>query len=369
MHIHLRSFVLRIFIIFSLIFGILGLSCFAITHTLAMWIKQFKQIRLGYLDLLVKYSLEIELASILFVLLSLVGIMVISSRYKVLKINLALAIGSISIILLGTYAVLCLFIYLNLDEVLNRNNVIFQPHKAERVLSEAILQSTLYGNVEELNITTPDNVILNGWLLKNSVSEKSPLIIYFGGSAEEVSDILLQAKQLRGWSVALINYRGFGLSEGSPNQENVFNDSTYIYDYLMKRSDIDSERIVSMGYSLGTGVAINLSSKRATKGTVLVAPYHNRSDKIRDLFHLPYFPMSMILKQPFNSISVAPKIMTPLLCLVGDEDKNIPNESSMKLVKKWGGKTTTKTFKAADHFFLFTNNDAWVEINSFLLDI
>ncbi|MCS7459844.1 lysophospholipase [Paenibacillus doosanensis] len=129
----------------------------------------------------------------------------------------------------------------------------------------------------------------------------SCLVIFQPQKAES---ILSEAIQQSGWSVAAINYRGFGLSEGAPTQENAFNDAALIYDYFIQRQDIDRERIVPMGYSLGTGAAVHLSNLRATKGTVLVAPFHNRTDKISRLFHLSYFPMSVIFKQPFNSISV-----------------------------------------------------------------
>ncbi|UQZ81736.1 Alpha/beta hydrolase family protein [Paenibacillus konkukensis] len=359
-----RLFVLAV----SLLFGMAGISCLVAAHTLTLWSKQIK---LGYLDAVVKHSLEIQSISILLVTLFLIGVIVLSARYQALKGKLLFASGSTLIVLLGSYAALCLYIYWNQDEIINKNNIIFQSQKAESILSEAIQQSKLYGNsrIEEINLVAPDHTQLSGWLIKNEVQEKSPLIIYFGGAAEEVSDILLPATKLKGWSVAAINYRGFGLSEGTPTQENVFNDAALIYDYFIQRQDIDRERIVSMGYSLGTGAAVHLSNHRATEGTVLVAPFHNRTDKISHLFHLSYFPMSVIFKQPFNSISVAPKIRTPLLCLIGDEDKNTPNEISMRLVDKWGGKTYTKTIAGADHFLLFTRDEAWTEINAFLADL
>ncbi len=80
-------------------------------------------------------------------------------------------------------------------------------------------------------------------------------------------------KNLEGWKVALVNYRGFGISGGSPGRQKVLDDALVIYDALSEREDIDPGRIVSMGYSLGTGVAVYLSAQRPTAGTILVAPY------------------------------------------------------------------------------------------------
>ena len=71
---------------------------------------------------------------------------------------------------------------------------------------------------------------------------------------KEVSYPVHEAEKFDGWSLALINYRGYGLSEGKPGEKNLCNDALVVYDYFVKRTDVDKNRIVAMGRSLGTGL-------------------------------------------------------------------------------------------------------------------
>jgi pimeloyl-ACP methyl ester carboxylesterase len=201
--------------------------------------------------------------------------------------------------------------------------------------------------------------------VRNSTAVTSPLVIFFGGSGSESSEMIPLAKQLTGWSVALINYRGFGLSEGTPSEAHVQADALFIYDTLSSRTDIDSSQVVSMGYSLGTGVAVYLSSHRQVSATILAAPFDKLS--LIGLKESPiYLPLKGIMKPYFNSIALAPIIQTPLLCLIGSQDRNIPPDVSLKLVDAWGGVTEVKSYLAEDHSFLFHENSSLTDIKNFL---
>ena len=163
----------------------------------------------------------------------------------------------------------------------------------------------------------------------------------------------------------MINYRGFGQSEGTPSQATAFADATFIYDTLTQRPDIDAGHVVAMGYSLGTGIAVYLSEQRPVAGTVLAAPYDSLT--LIGLKHPPlYAPLSGILKRYFDSISRAPGIKNPLLVLIGSADPVIPPELSQKLAGQWGGVTDIKTYSGEDHDLLLHNNSTWADIKAFL---
>jgi pimeloyl-ACP methyl ester carboxylesterase len=170
------------------------------------------------------------------------------------------------------------------------------------------------------------------------------------------------------WSVALINYRGFGLSEGTPTQSNVLADALFIYDTLATRTDMDASHVVAMGYSLGTGVAVYLSDQRPVAGTILASPYDYWT--LIGLKHTPlYAPLEGIMKPYFDSISRAPGIRTPLLSLMGAEDETVPPALSQKLIDSWGGKVTVIQYPGEDHGLLFHNNNSWKDIGNFLQGI
>ena len=119
-----------------------------------------------------------------------------------------------------------------------------------------------------------------------------------------------------------------------------------------------------MGWSLGTAVSVYLSDNRPTKGTILIAPINSMFSRCQS--YVPFIPLSIVMKEKFDSISRAPSINTPLLCLIGDLDINVSPSSSMKLVRKWKGDSTVKTYKGYDHFLMFHNNKCWEDIKLFL---
>lgn len=264
-------------------------------------------------------------------------------------------------IVLGSYAILFAGLYLFQDTIADHSSSFFQPQQITAQAAQALTSA----QVEALDFTAPDGMHLRGWLVKNAPPARAPLLIYFGGSGQEVSGMIPYAQKLAGWSVALVNYRGFGFSEGVPTQAAALLDALTLYDALVKRGDVDPKRVAVMGYSLGTGVAVHLSAQRPVAGVVLAAPY----DRLSLIGAKPlgvYAPVAFLMKPYFDSLSLAPGIRSPLLCLVGSADTSIPPERSFRLVEQWGGKSLIKTYPGEDHDLLFHTNPAWTDIQEFL---
>jgi len=264
----------------------------------------------------------------------------------------------------GSYAILFGVVYFFQDAIANQTSTFFQPQP----LRPEAAQAAASPQVEPLAFTAPDGVRLRGWLVRNSDGGRAPLLIYFDGSGSEASQMIPYAQRLAGWSVALVNYRGFGQSEGTPGHAAVLADATLVYDSLAQRSDVDAGRIVGMGYSVGTGVAVHLAAQRPVAGTVLVAPY-DRLTLIGLKKHPAYAPLSGVMKPYFDSISLAPDIASPMLCLLGSADTIIPNGLSLKLVNAWGGRAEVKTYPAEGHDLLVHPNTSWEDIADFLRGI
>ena len=269
--------------------------------------------------------------------------------------------GTLAAVIVGTYLILFPLINFFQDTIANDLNAFFQP----RGISAAAAQALVAGDVEALDLTTPDGARLAGWLVKNSAAPRAPLLILFDGSGSETWQAIPYARRLAGWDVALINYRGFAPSTGTPSQAHVFADATLIYDTMAQRDDIDPDRVVGMGYSLGTGVAVYLAQQRPVAGTILVAPYDSQT--LIGLKQEPlYAPLAGIMHRYFDSIIRAPGIHSPLLCLIGAADPVIAPERSLKLVRSWGGETTVKSYEGEDHGLLMHEYSSWVDIEAFL---
>lgn len=220
----------------------------------------------------------------------------------------------------------------------------------------------------EMKLTTPDSVTLHGWFVENKSAEKSPLLIYFGGNAEEVSYVLLDdIQRYKGWSVAFFNYRGYGLSQGEPSDENLYKDALFLYDQLSARDDVDTSKIVAMGRSLGTGVAGYLAHKRTLRAVILVTPYDSVESVAKERY--PFVPMSIFLKNKFNSLTYAPNIETPMLALIAENDRTIPPHHADTLIEHWNGAVQKYVIPDVGHNNIVEDEQYWQIITEYLKDI
>ncbi|MFC1744883.1 alpha/beta hydrolase [Candidatus Riflebacteria bacterium] len=216
----------------------------------------------------------------------------------------------------------------------------------------------------EITFTTPDGIKLHGWLVKNSKAKQLPLVIYFGGNAEEVTGFLQFNNYFKDWALLLVNYRSYGLSEGKPGQDALFKDALHIFDEMAKREDIDAKRILAFGRSLGCGVAVHLASKKPLKGIILVSPY----DSITKVAQAAYFyaPVSLLLKHPFECLSMAPLIKIPLLGLYAKFDEVISSRHSKRLIEAWGGAKETAEIENYYHNTITDSKKYWQVITKFM---
>lgn len=216
----------------------------------------------------------------------------------------------------------------------------------------------------EVQLTTPDHVKLHGWFVKNKGVSKSPLLIYFGGNAEEVTGWLWDKDNFPDWSLLTVNYRSAGLSEGQPSEANLCKDALFLYDTFSAKEEVDKTKIVVFGRSLGTGVAVYLASQRPLQGVILVSPF----DSVRSVAQARYFfvPVSLLLKHPFDSLALAPSIKVPMLAVLATEDTTISLAHSKRLIEAWGGKTSLKVITGVGHNDIQEGEGYWETIREFL---
>ena len=217
--------------------------------------------------------------------------------------------------------------------------------------------------IEAVSLKVNDGVTLQGWLVHSMAArEPAPVLIYFGGNAEEVSWLASTAGQYAGWSLLLINYRGYGGSEGKPGEAALFGDALQIYDYAAARAA--GGRVAVMGRSLGSGVAVHLAAKRPVAGVILVSPYDSIESVAQGVY--PYLPVGLMLKHRFDSLSRAPRIGVPLLCLVASEDRVIPRPHSERLYAAWSGPKQWREIRPAAHDSIADAPDYWQSIADFM---
>jgi pimeloyl-ACP methyl ester carboxylesterase len=162
----------------------------------------------------------------------------------------------------------------------------------------------------------------------------------------------------------LVNYRGYGESEGKPGEKELTADALAIHDYASRLPGVNPERIVAMGRSLGSGVAVQLATERLVRGVILVSPYDSLVEVGRR--HYPFLPISLLLRHRFDSLSRAPRIEARLLCLVAAEDRVVPVAHSRALFSAWRGPKTWREIPGTDHDSIAGESEYWDSIALFL---
>jgi len=217
--------------------------------------------------------------------------------------------------------------------------------------------------LEAVEIAAGNGVRLRGWFVKSSPAP-APLLIYFGGNAEEVSWLVDEAPRLGGWSLLLVNYRGYGQSEGRPGERALFADALRLHDWARARPDVAPGRVAAMGRSLGAAVAVHLAAERRLAGVALVTPFDSLAAVGQR--HYPWLPVRWLLSHPFDSLSRAPAIRTPMLCLVAGADQIVPPSHAARLYAAWSGPKRWVEFPGADHNDIAAEPGYWPAIAAFL---
>jgi pimeloyl-ACP methyl ester carboxylesterase len=243
-----------------------------------------------------------------------------------------------------------------------QDRLLFFPQPLDMQIRSAVLKTR--ADAEEVRIKTPDQITLHGWFVRNSNEAKSPALIYFGGNAEEVSGIVLDADHVPGVSMLFVNFRGYGMSEGTPSETALFGDAITLYEYLASRPDVDIARTVVMGRSLGSGVAVYLAAQKPVRAVILVTPYDSITAVAQGKY--PFVPVSLLLRHPFDSYSRAPSIKAPVLALVAQNDTLIPPAHARRLIENWGGPSNTVSLDAAEHDNINFHERYWPAIADFL---
>jgi len=188
----------------------------------------------------------------------------------------------------------------------------------------------------------------------------APLVLYFGGNAEDVSWMLGESDAAPSVGWLLVDYRGYGGSEGSPSEAALVADALLWFDKFSPQS----KKIYVLGRSLGSGVAVRLAAERKADAVMLVTPFDSMVAVGKR--HYPFLPVSLLLKHRFDSLSLAPKITAPLLCLVASRDSIIPPDHAKLLYDAWAGPKRWVALEEAGHNTVDSHPNYWRSINAFL---
>jgi fermentation-respiration switch protein FrsA (DUF1100 family) len=175
---------------------------------------------------------------------------------------------------------------------------------------------------EDVHIQTSDGVALHGWLVPCAGAKAT--LLFFHGNAGNIGDRVENVKRLHdlGLQVFILDYRGYGRSEGRPSERGLYEDAQAAYAHLASRDDVDPERIAIFGRSLGGAVAVDLSSRVPCWRLILESTFSSAPDMAARM--IPFLPMGRLITERFESKSKIDKVSAPLLQFHGTQDEIVP---------------------------------------------
>ncbi|MDQ3973653.1 MAG: alpha/beta hydrolase, partial [Actinomycetota bacterium] len=213
-----------------------------------------------------------------------------------------------------------------------QRQLVYLPHRGPVPPAATVLPGG-----EDVTFTTDDGLLLHGWFVPAENGEALATVLVCNGNAGDRSLRAPLAAGLTraGMSVLLFDYRGYGDNPGRPSEQGLLADARAARDYLLGRPDVDPERLVYFGESLGAAVAVALATGGRTEeahppaALVLRSPFTSLSD-IGQL-HYPYLPVRLLLWDRFATSGRIARAGAPVLVVAGDRDRIIPASFSRRV--------------------------------------
>jgi fermentation-respiration switch protein FrsA (DUF1100 family) len=200
---------------------------------------------------------------------------------------------------------------------------------------------------EDCWFLSSDGLRLHGWYLAHPAPKA--VVLHLHGNAGNVSHRAPVAERLHelGCSTLLLDYRGYGRSEGTPTVQGLLTDARAARKYLAARLRIAEADIVLLGESIGGAVAVDLAADDGARGLIL----ENTFSSLRDVAgaHYPQFLVSMLLADKLNSAAKIGKYKGPLLQVHGTHDTIVPLASAKTLFSAAAEPKTFLELAGHDH--------------------
>lgn len=241
----------------------------------------------------------------------------------------------------AVYLVLCALLWAVQDKM------IFHPQPPGRVS---------HPGAKAVTIDRGD-ATLHGWVVGGE--KDGPLLVYYGGNAEEVSEHIPGWANLP-WPTVLFNYRGFGHSTGKPSEQAFVADAVAIVQWAQER--LPNRPLVLFGLSLGSGVAVQAAAQVQPNALILVSPYRSVAHIARSRF--PIFPIRWLLRHPFDAVSHADEMPTTLV-FASPIDRVIDFRESEAMVAALGAKAELHAFDVVHAEFL-DHRPLWDVVRDFM---
>ncbi|CAH0684363.1 unnamed protein product [Chilo suppressalis] len=233
---------------------------------------------------------------------------------------------------------------------------------------------------ESIKISNKDGFKIHLFLIKQPTNcNHRPTLIFFHGNAGNMGQRLANVSGFYhklNINILMVEYRGYGLSEGAPSERGLYVDAQSALDYIMQRSDIDRSKIIIFGRSLGGAVAIDLTSRLEYRNKIWALIVENTFTSIPDMAQiilkwkcLSWLPQ-FCHKNKYMSAKKIASILTPTLVLCGSNDALVPPSMAQELYMRCGAICKKLVvLPGGGHDDTWTCRDYYSSVQQFLINV
>ena len=201
--------------------------------------------------------------------------------------------------------------------LLFEKHLIYFPTRAHEVTPAGLGLAS-----EEVELRAEDGVRLHGWFLPVKGSRLTVLVCHGnGGNVSHRLDRVLLMQSRLNVDTLLFDYRGYGKSEGSPDEQGTYRDARAAYRWLVAHGH-GPERVVLFGESLGSAVALQLALEVEARALMLESPFASVPEMARAVY--PFLPLWPFVRTRYDNVAKVARLRMPLLVLHGERDEVVP---------------------------------------------
>lgn len=194
------------------------------------------------------------------------------------------------------------------------------------------------GKMEFVSFRSSDGVRITA-LFVRPPTDRAPVVLFAHGNAGNIvgwRDALRPYERM-GAGGLLLDPRGYGWSEGSPNEAGWQLDAEAALQWLELRG-IPASRVIVHGVSIGGGMAVPLAARHPVRGLVLQSAFTSLSDAAAETY--PFLPVRLLLRDRYDNLALAPDVRCPVLLLHGSTDSLVDVDHARRLQAAFGSRAT-----------------------------
>lgn len=207
---------------------------------------------------------------------------------------------------------------------------------------------------ERLSAHTADGATLHGvHIPADSPDSTRTLLLAFGGNAWNAQDVAEYLHELYpDEDVVCFHYRGYSPSTGSPSGDALIADAPLVYDAAVER--LKPKRVIGIGFSIGTGVAAQLSAKRKLDGLILVTPFDSLKAVAQSMH--PWLPIAPFFRHEIDAVGALRKARIPVAIIAAEHDQIVHAERTDALRHSAANVVYDRTIRGAGHNDIYTRS-------------